>query len=112
MEIKGDVFHKDWYTALGKMTKKELISRIEDSEIQCRKTNYKLETQGTYSINIFKNKKKVQSLDFNWDDNPNGGRIDEIKDLEYSLMNAYQDYESLIESEIIIKNDWDERERK
>ena len=34
---------------------------------------------------------------------------DEVKDLEHSLMAAYQDYDSLVESEIIIKNDWDER---
>ena len=34
---------------------------------------------------------------------------DEVKDLEHSLMAAYQDYESIVESLIIIKNDWDER---
>ena len=111
MEIKGDVFHKNYYDSLSKMTKKELIAKLEDSQIEIKKTNYKLDVYGSYSINIFKNKKKVQSLDFTLDDVPNGARFDEIKDLEHSLMNAYQDYESLIESEIIIKNDWDETGR-
>mgnify|MGYP003645447665 FL=1 len=111
MEIKGDVFHKNYYDSLSKMTKKELIAKLEDSQIEIKKTNYKLDVYGSYSINIFKNKKKVQSLDFTIDDLPNGARYDEITDLEHSLMSAYQDYESLIESEIIIKNDWDETGR-
>ena len=111
MEIKGDVFHKNYYDSLSKMTKKELIAKLEDSQIEIKRTNYKLDIYGTYSINIFKNKKKVQSLDFTLDDNPHGTRYDEITDLEYSLMSAYQDYESLVQSEIIIKNDWDETGR-
>jgi len=111
MEIKGDVFHESYYDSLSKMTKKELIAKLEDSQIEIKRTNYKLDVYGGYSINIFKNKKKVQSLDFTLDDNPHGTRYDEITDLEHSLMSAYQDYESLIESEIIIKNDWDETGR-
>ena len=38
--------------------------------------------------------------------------VEEIKGLEHSLMKSYQDYESLIESEIILFDDWDERENK
>ena len=64
---------------------------------------------GEYKIIISKNKKQVQELNFTWEDNPHGCRYDEVKDLEHSLMAAYQDYDSLVESEIIIKNDWDER---
>ena len=111
MEIKGDVFHESYYDSLSKMTKKELIAKLEDSQIEIKRANHKLDFYGSYSINIFKNKKKVQSLDFTIDDVPNGATFDEIKDLEHSLMNAYQDYESLIESEITIKNDWDETGR-
>tara|TARA_R110002050_G_scaffold53185_3_gene120992 strand:+ start:6655 stop:6990 length:336 start_codon:yes stop_codon:yes gene_type:complete len=111
MEIKGDVFHESYYDLLSKMTKKELIAKLEDSQIEIKRTNYKLDVSGSYSINIFKNKKKVQSLDFTLDDNPHGTRYDEITDLEHSLMSAYQDYESLVQSEIIIKNDWDETGR-
>ena len=64
---------------------------------------------GNYNIKIFKNKEEVVDLDFGWEDNPHGSKWDEVKDLEHSLMTAYQDYDSLIESEILIKNDWDER---
>ena len=35
--------------------------------------------------------------------------IREIKNLEKALLHSYQDYESLIESEIILFDDWDER---
>ena len=48
-------------------------------------------------------------MKFTWDDNPHGASFDEIKDLEHALMKSYQDYESLIESEIILFDDWDER---
>ena len=111
MEIKGDVFHKNYYDSLSKMTKKELIAKLEDSEIEYKRTNQKLDIYGSYSINIFKNKKKVSSLDFTLDDVPHGARFNEITDLEHSLMSAYQDYESLVQSEITIKNDWDETGR-
>ena len=47
-----------------------------------------------------------------WKDNPHGARFNEVKDLASTLMTAYQDYESLIETEIIIKDDWDELPNK
>ena len=102
-------FHEDYYKALDKCTKAELITKLEESDKNCRYTECKLDMPGEYKIIISKNKKQVQELNFTWDDNPNGANWDEVKDLEHSLMAAYQDYDSLVESEIIIKNDWDER---
>ena len=64
------------------------------------------------SSDFFKNKKVVQVLKFTWEDNPHGSRWDEIQDLRHSLMNSYQDYDSLIESEVTFKDDWDERIKK
>lgn len=102
-------FHEDYYKALEKCTKAELITKLEESDKSRRRIEWKLDMSGEYKIIISKNKKQVQELNFTWDDNPHGCRYDEVKDLEHSLMAAYQDYESLVESEIIIKNDWDER---
>ncbi len=102
-------FHEDYYKVLDKCTKAELITRLEDSNKEVRKERWKLDMPGEYGIKILKNKKEVQKLNFNWTDNPHGSRWDEVKDLEWSLMTAYQDYESLVESIIFIKNDWDER---
>ena len=102
-------FHEDYYKALDKCTKAELITKLEESDKSQRRIEWKLDMSGEYKIIISKNKKQVQELNFTWDDNPHGCRYDEVKDLEHSLMAAYQDYDSLVESEIIIKNDWDER---
>lgn len=102
-------FHEDYYKALEKCTKAELITKLEESDKSQRRIEWKLDMSGEYKIIISKNKKQVQELNFTWEDNPHGCRYDEVKDLEHSLMAAYQDYESLVESEIIIKNDWDER---
>jgi hypothetical protein len=102
-------FHKSFYEILEKCTKAELITRLENSDKEVRKERWKLDMSGEYQIRILKNKKEVQELNFTWDDNPHGARWDELKDLEHSLMNAYQDYESIVESIVLIKNDWDER---
>lgn len=102
-------FHEDFYKSLEKCTKQELIEKLEDWDKRLDRMRWKLDCSGFYSIKIFKNKKLVNTLDFTWDDNPHGCQWDDIKDLAQNLMNAYQDYESLVETEIIIKDDWDER---
>ncbi len=109
MSKKERHFHEDYYKVLEKCTKAELITKLEDFDKSKRRTEWKLDMSGEYKITIYKNKKQVQELNFTWEDNPHGCRWDEVKDLEHSLMAAYQDYDSLVESEILIKNDWDER---
>lgn len=109
MKTKERHFHKTYYETLDKCTKSELITKLEESDKRERSIRWKLDMSGEYQIRILKNKKEVQELNFTWDDNPNGSQWDEVKDLEHSLMNAYQDYDSLVESIILIKNDWDER---
>lgn len=103
------VFHEDYYKELNKKTKSQLIKKIEDEHIRYRKLGWDLECSGEYQIKIWKNKKLVQDLKFTWDDNPHGANFKDVKELEHALTVAYQDYESLIESQIIINDDWDER---
>jgi len=109
MKKQEKVFSEYYYEILEKCTKAELITKLEDLQKEKEKVYWKLDMSGEYEMKIFKNKKQVQELKFSWEDNPHGCRWDEVKDLEHSLMAAYQDYESLVESQIIIKNDWDER---
>lgn len=109
MKKKERHFHDGYYKILEKCTKAELIEKLEESSKRERSLQYKLDCSGEYNVKIFKNKEEVVDLNFSWEDNPNGSNWDEIKDLEHSLMTAYQDYDSLVESEILIKNDWDER---
>ena len=109
MKKQEKVFSEYYYEILEKCTKEELITKLEDLQKEKEKVYWKLDMSGEYEMKIFKNKKQVQELKFSWEDNPHGCRWDEVKDLEHSLMAAYQDYESLVESQITIKNDWDER---
>jgi len=95
-----------------KETKAQVIERLERSRAEENKYKWLCEISGNYKIIIYKNKKKVQELEFTWDDNPHGASFEEIKNLEKALLHSYQDYESLIESEIILFDDWDERENK
>jgi len=106
---KEKVFHEDYYKLLNKKTKTQLIEKLEDAHVEYKKLGWQLDCSGDYQIKIWKNKKLVQDLKFTWDDNPHGASFKDVKDLEHSLMTAYQDYESLIESQIILNDDWDER---
>jgi len=109
MKTNEKVFHENYYKQLNKKTKAELITKLEEKHLEYRKLGWELETSGHYEIKIWKNKKQVQNLEFTWEDNPHGANFKEVKDLEHGLMTAYQDYESIVESQIIINNDWDER---
>ena len=93
---------------LKKLSKQELIQRIDWKEGTINRQNNVNQISGVYKINVYKNKSLVHSIYMDWDNNPHGARFNEVKDLAISLMTAYQDYESLIETEIIIKDDWDE----
>jgi hypothetical protein len=95
-----------------KETKAQVIERLERARAEENKYKWLCEISGRYKIIIYKNKKKVQELEFTWDDNPHGASFEEIKNLEKALLHSYQDYESLIESEIILFDDWDETENK
>lgn len=105
---KGKVFHETYYKELNKKTKSQLIEKLEDAHIKYTKLGWQLDCSGDYQVKIWKNKELVQDLKFSWDDNPYGANFKDVKDLENALCTAYQDYESLIESQIIINNDWDE----
>ena len=108
-KMKEKVFHEDYYKILNKKTKTELIEKIEDQHIEYRKLGWDLDCSGDYQIKIWKNKQLVQDLKFTWSDQPNGANFKDVKDLEHQLMQAYQDYQSLVESQIIFNGDWDER---
>tara|TARA_R100001163_G_C5037644_1_gene176503 strand:- start:469 stop:801 length:333 start_codon:yes stop_codon:yes gene_type:complete len=103
-------FHEDYYKTLEKCTKAELITKLEESDKRETNLQRKLDCSGEYSITIYKNKKVIQKLEYTWDDNPHGARWDDIETLRLALMDSYQDYESLIESEVTLKDDWDERD--
>lgn len=93
-----------------KETTEEILERLNNSEKRYKRLYWELDHYGTASILISKEGAIVQSLDFDRDANPHGIRIDELRETAQSLEKIYQDYESNIETTIILKSNWDERE--
>tara|TARA_R100000951_G_C2557568_1_gene154486 strand:+ start:186 stop:518 length:333 start_codon:yes stop_codon:yes gene_type:complete len=95
---------------MNKETKAQLIHRLNEAEKKYRRLNYELDHYGKASILISKNGAILQTINLSDDINPNGFRIDELKNIASNLQEIYQDYNSNIESTIILKNEWNERD--
>ena len=93
---------------INKETKAELIERLNEAEKKYRRLNFEFDHYGKATILISKAGAIVQTINFNEDTNPHGLRIDELKNVAQNLEQIYQDYESNIESTIILKSEWDE----
>ena len=91
-----------------KQTKKELIQSLNWIQGRLNKANLKDDISGCYIIEVYKNKIPVQTISMGWNENPHGAKFSDIQQLANSLMNAYQDYDSLVETKIILLEEWDE----
>ena len=110
MEKKFEYLTEYQIKQMYKETKAELIDRLDKAEKKYRRLNWELDHYGKATILISKGGAILQTLNFNEDTNPNGLRIDELKNVANNLEHIYQDYESNIESTIILKSVWDETE--
>ena len=91
-----------------KQTKKELIQSLDWMQRSLSEAQNKDSIGGQYTIEVYKNKIPVQTISMGWDENPHGAKFSEIQELTTSLMRVYQDYDSLIETKIILLEEWDE----
>lgn len=91
-----------------KQTKKELIQSLDYMQGYLKESSFKDDIGGCYIIEVYKNKIPVQTISMGWDDNPHGAKFSEVQKLANCLMGAYQDYDSLIETKIILLDEWDE----
>jgi len=110
MEKKYEYLTEYQIKQMNKETKAELIDRLNEAEKKYRRLNWELDHYGKATILISKGGAILQTLNFNEDTNPHGLRIDELKNVTNNLEHIYQDYESNIESTIILKSVWDETE--
>ena len=92
-----------------KESTEEILDRLNSSEKKYKRLYWELDHYGKATILISKGGAIVQNLNFNEDTNPHGLRIDELNNVANNLEHIYQDYESNIESTIILKSEWDER---
>ena len=91
-----------------KQTKKELIQSLDWMQRSLSEAQNKDSIGGQYTIEVYKNKIPVQTISLGWDENPHGAKFSEIQELTTALMRVYQDYDSLIETKIILLEEWDE----
>ena len=91
-----------------KVRAKELKEIIKQKDTNFRRLNWELDHYGKATILISKGGAIVQTINFDEETNPHGLRIDELKNVAQNLEQIYQDYESNIESTIILKSEWDE----
>lgn len=89
---------------------KELKEIIKQKDTNFRRLNFEFDHYGKATILISKAGAIMQTINFNEETNPHGLRIDELKNVAQNLEQIYQDYESNIESTIILKSEWDETE--
>ena len=89
-------------------TKKDLLHQLDWMQGRLNKASLNDDIGGCYMIEVYKNKIPVQTLKFDWDTNPHGTKFSEVKELADTLMRAYQDHNSLIETKIVLLDDWDE----
>jgi len=108
MEKKHEYLTDYQLEQMNKETKSQLIDRLNEAEKRYRRLNWELDHYGKASILISKGGAIVQDLNFSEDTNPQGLRIDDLKETAQSLEKLYQDYESNIQSTIILKSEWDE----
>ena len=91
-----------------KQTKKELIQSLDYMQKSLSEAQNRDFIGGQYTIEVYKNKIPVQTISMGWDENPHGAKFSEIQELTTALMRVYQDYDSLIETKIILLDEWDE----
>lgn len=110
MEKKFEYLTDYQLEQMNKETKAQLIERLNEAEKKYRRLYWELDHYGKATILISKAGAIVQTLNFNEETNPNGLRIDELRNIAQNLEQIYQDYESNIETTIILKSNWDETE--
>jgi hypothetical protein len=88
----------------------EILDRLNNKEQKYKRLFWETQHYGKVSILIYKNGAQIQSIHFDELHTGNGFMFNEIKGMAQSLEHIYQDYESLIETKIILSDTWDERD--
>jgi len=93
-----------------KALKEKLLNRINVYERDKRRSHWDQMHCGPINLITYKNGKEVNRLELNEDDTPDGFSFIDIKSISNDISKLFQDYESHIETVLILKDIWDERE--
>jgi len=96
--------------SINKETKEEILNRINGYEGNKRRNHWDQMHYGPINLITYKNGKEVNRLELNEDDTTDGFSFIYIKSISTDIQKLFQDYESHIETVLILKDVWDERE--
>lgn len=87
----------------------EILNRLNEKEKKYKRLYWDTQHYGKATILIYKNGAQIQSINFDENHTAEGFMFNELKSMAQSLEQMYQDYESIIETKIILSDQWDER---
>ena len=87
----------------------EILDRLNEKEKKYKRLFWDTQHYGKATILIYKNGAQIQNINFDENHTENGFMFNELKSMTQSIEHMYQDYESLIETKIILSDQWDER---
>jgi hypothetical protein len=90
----------------------EILDRLNEKERKYKRLFWDTQHYGKATILIYKNGAQIQSINFDENHTENGFMFNELKSLTQSLEHMYQDYESIIQTKIILSDEWDERQEE
>lgn len=96
--------------SINKETKEEILNRINGYEGNKRRNYWDQMHYGPINLITYKNGKEVNRLELNEEDTPEGFSFIDIKSISNDIQKLFQDYESHIETVLILKDIWDERQ--
>ena len=93
-----------------KETTEEILERLNNKQQRIESLISETDHFGAVTIQVLKNGIELQRIELNEEDTANGFNFAELKSIAIDFERMYQDYESLTETIITLKSEWDERE--
>ena len=94
--------------SINKESKEKILNRINVYEGDKRRKHWEQMHYGPINLITYKNGKEVNRLELNEEDTPEGFSFIDIKSISVNISKLFQDYESHIETVLILKDVWDE----
>jgi hypothetical protein len=95
-----------------KQSKKQLLKSLDSMQKTITKLHEDNYIDGGYSIEIYRNDIPVQTISVGIEESFIGTTYNRIKDLTSSLIEVYQDGNSIVKGKIIFQDEWDESTTK
>mgnify|MGYP001466991879 CR=1 FL=1 len=95
---------------INKSSKDEILERLNEKEKKYKRLFWESQFFGSVKMIISKNGETLQNIELNEMDTENGFLFSDLKSISDEFQRLYQNYDSLIETKIILSDKWDERQ--